>query len=518
LLPPTSTFHDDFETYSVGSFPYEGGWILQYAGAGYDYQKVVDSISYSPSKSLQLLGWGVDGGSHMAAVALHPVELGGLTYGYEAHVLVDQICAFDSSAIVSFGKPVSGGFKHSSGVRFCSDGMITTWVDGGEKCGTPLQTYSPYTWYKVYMELDVATDTYSIWIDDVLRGSNFNARVPAEEITHFALTSNYGNTNAYFDDVTVFGVVGGTNIVVDPDVTDIGIGETFTTRVWITNVENLYGLDIRLGWDPAFLDFVNHTVTIPVENHVDGILHQPVTELKDEVNHTTGTYWIAFMSLSPAAPFNGSGMAVDITFQTTTYGTCDLTIESSDLADFDGDPISHGIVNANITIHDFHDIAITGLTIGKTVIGEGYCTNLTVSVVNQGTFPENFTVILLANGTTISETPTNLTAGDSDVIGFVWNTTEWSKGYYVLGASVPPVTNETDTADNEYLDGGVFLTIPGDIDGDRDIDIFDAVEIGRVYGLEINDLQYDPISDINDDGSIDIFDIVIAVSRYGEHW
>lgn len=518
--PPATIFEDSFETYDVGSFPSESDWILQYNGAGSQYQKVVESISFSPTNSLQLLGKGVEGGTHMSAVATRSVDLSGSTHSYEVYVLVNQTCLFDSSAVLGFGKSASSGIKRSNEVRFCSNGMITTWVDGGEKCGTPLQPYSPDTWYKIYVELDAVSNTYSIWINDEFKGSDFNARIPSDEIEFFSLSSNYGNTKAYFDNVTVSSEGGGegTSILVDPEQTELGVGETFTTKVHILNVENLYGLDIRVGWNTTLLDYVNHTVAIPVESHSDGILHEPVAAFKNEVNHTSGTYWIAYTSLSPAEPFDGSGVLVEITFQTISYGSCDLTILTSELADFDGIPISHTVTYASIVIHDFHDIAITDLTVGKKIIGEGYCTNVSVSVANRGTFSEDFNVIIYANGTTISETSTTLIAGGSDIIGFVWNTTGWSKGHYLLGASVPPVLNETNIFDNSCTDDFVFLTIPGDIDGDRDIDIFDAVAIARTYGSCTDDLQYDPICDINDDGVIDIFDLVIAVGKYGQDW
>jgi len=39
-----------------------------------------------------------------------------------------------------------------------------------------------------------------------------------------------------------------------------------------------------------------------------------------------------------------------------------------------------------------------------------------------------------------------------------------------------------------------------------------------VYGISKPNPQYDPNSDIADDGDIDIFDIVAAVTHYGENW
>jgi len=58
----------------------------------------------------------------------------------------------------------------------------------------------------------------------------------------------------------------------------------------------------------------------------------------------------------------------------------------------------------------------------------------------------------------------------------------------------------------------------GDVDGDRDVDIYDIVRIGIAYGAEYPDPRYDRLCDMNLDGDVDIFDIVIAAGNYGDSW
>ena len=57
-----------------------------------------------------------------------------------------------------------------------------------------------------------------------------------------------------------------------------------------------------------------------------------------------------------------------------------------------------------------------------------------------------------------------------------------------------------------------------DVDGDREVDIFDIVRFATAYGAEKPDVTYNPNCDIDDDDSIDIFDIVNAIGNYGESW
>ncbi|RLF08066.1 MAG: hypothetical protein DRJ69_06555, partial [Thermoprotei archaeon] len=114
-------------------------------------------------------------------------------------------------------------------------------------------------------------------------------------------------------DLNVFGSPAGEDVV----------GTEFTVAVVIENITDLYGFDVIISWDTFYLEYVTHTVTIPVEDYPDpippspypGTLHEPVIMVKDEVNETAGTYWCAYASMAPAPSFNGSGTIFIITFR-----------------------------------------------------------------------------------------------------------------------------------------------------------------------------------------------------------
>ena len=77
---------------------------------------------------------------------------------------------------------------------------------------------------------------------------------------------------------------------------------------------------------------------------------------------------------------------------------------------------------------------------------------------------------------------------------------------------------DTVLADNTLIGDQVTVTVSGDVDGDRDVDIFDIVAMASTYGYDEGDPEYIPEHDIDSSGTIDIFDIVIAASNYGETW
>ncbi len=165
-----------------------------------------------------------------------------------------------------------------------------------------------------------------------------------------------------------------------------------------------------------------------------------------------------------------------------------------------------------------HDIAVKDVVPNKTVVGKKYTTKINVTIQNQGDYEETFIVTLYANTTSINLENISLISKHSTTITFIWNTTGFAKGNYILRAYASPVTNETDTSDNELIDGLVFVTIPGDVDADRDVDIFDIVLMAYAYSSKEGDPLYQPNYDMNSDEKIDIFDIVIAAANYGENW
>jgi hypothetical protein len=173
---------------------------------------------------------------------------------------------------------------------------------------------------------------------------------------------------------------------------------------------------------------------------------------------------------------------------------------------------------------DNHDIAISSITTSKAgcepmeTVGQEETVNMTIFVENQGDYPETFNVTTYANGTWVSQQEVTLNPGENQTVAFVWDTTPFPMGNYLIVGEADIVAGEADPTDNTYTYGWIFVTIPGDVDGDRDVDIFDIVRMATIYGVVQPDPAYDPNSDIDNDGDIDIFDIVKAAGNYASSW
>jgi uncharacterized repeat protein (TIGR01451 family) len=188
---------------------------------------------------------------------------------------------------------------------------------------------------------------------------------------------------------------------------------------------------------------------------------------------------------------------------------------------------TNGVVN---TIVCAHDVAALNVISSKTVVGEGYSAFLNVTVQNQGLNNETFNVTVYANTTLISSQIISLASRNYATMVFAWNTSGFAKGNYTYSAYAWPVPGETDATDNLLTEGWVFVSIPGDINTDRKVDLKDVFAVGKGFGSNRGSdglywhspvkscCLHSPNCDINDDGKIDLKDYYTTCKNYGESW
>jgi hypothetical protein len=57
--------------------------------------------------------------------------------------------------------------------------------------------------------------------------------------------------------------------------------------------------------------------------------------------------------------------------------------------------------------------------------------------------------------------------------------------------------------------------VPGDIDGDGDVDLTDLAALLAAYGACAGDPDYNPAADLDDSGCVDLTDLATLLSNYG---
>ncbi|MDH5448123.1 MAG: cohesin domain-containing protein [Candidatus Bathyarchaeota archaeon] len=142
------------------------------------------------------------------------------------------------------------------------------------------------------------------------------------------------------------------SVSIEPSYLEFGpapcVGTVFTIECWIRNINDpmLYGLDIQISWDPYYLEYLDHTATIPVEDFPGGVLHKPGMFVTDNVDPIAGTYAVAYACMDPALEWSGDGTVFNMTFRIKYQpsvpepdANIDIAFTYTGLSDKPGDPL-----------------------------------------------------------------------------------------------------------------------------------------------------------------------------------
>jgi hypothetical protein len=114
-----------------------------------------------------------------------------------------------------------------------------------------------------------------------------------------------------------------TIVKVEPSVSSADVGEIFTIKIMVLDVQNLYGVEVNLYWNSSILEPVNIDIRL---NETDGVLYNPIYTAENSTQK--GKYILVATSMNPAPPFNGSGNIVKVTFNVTNSGNSILHLET----------------------------------------------------------------------------------------------------------------------------------------------------------------------------------------------
>jgi LysM repeat protein len=147
---------------------------------------------------------------------------------------------------------------------------------------------------------------------------------------------------------------GGTTVAITPAQVTLQCGETVPVTIRINNVTGLYGVDVRVTYDPATLEVVDFNAAAP------GIQIQP-GDMPDvangqgmvqvnNVDPAQGTISYAAIRLNPAEPQSGSGTIATINFKGKAAGTSQVNLAWVMLSDRNARPISAELANGELTV------------------------------------------------------------------------------------------------------------------------------------------------------------------------
>lgn len=118
-----------------------------------------------------------------------------------------------------------------------------------------------------------------------------------------------------------------TTITLSPSNATIDGCETIGVEIWINNVNDLYGADVRLSFDPTIVEGID---IVPGD-----FLTNTWTTL-DSIDNSAGTIEYAVTQLNPQPPADGSGVLATIQLRAAGEGVSDLAFTYTQLATRNG--------------------------------------------------------------------------------------------------------------------------------------------------------------------------------------
>lgn len=286
----------------------------------------------------------------------------------------------------------------------------------------------------------------------------------------------------YVDDVSVN--LCGNLVRFEPANTQVGIGANFDAQVWVEQVENLYGFEATIRFDPAVLQVVDaDPAAAGVQVRPGAWLPASAHIVANTADNAAGQITFAATLVAPAPALTGSGALVRIPFQARAAGATPLAF-------------SHlRLVSANATA------LVANQVDGQVTVSSGQAT-VTGRVLLEGRSNHSGTTIQVTGG--VSAT----TAADGSY------TLSLPAGSYTLTMSRSSYLSQTTTVTTQ---AGGTVTVPqvtlrgGNINGDTRIDILDLVAVGAQFG---STNPNPPTADVNGDGVVDIMDIVLVAKNF----
>ncbi|MFN8498689.1 MAG: cohesin domain-containing protein [Anaerolineae bacterium] len=321
-------------------------------------------------------------------------------------------------------------------------------------------------------------DSTPVFSDASAVNPDFSANIAGDY--EVALVVDDGKVSSLPDRATVHvGGTAGARLYVAPAGSSVTVGNTVTVDLRVDSIENLYGVQLELGFDPQVLEVVDAYPTLPGVQISDGDFLIPDASILNRVDNSSGTIEYA-VSLRGSKPgVSGSGTLARITFRGRQAGVS-------------------RIMFTHVVLSDPQSAQIAVTTEGGVVVVE----RAAGVVVGR--------VILERRSSN---------SGASVCIGHQCTTTGADGGYVLTEIPAGPATISVSRPSYLRTERGItvptgLLPLPdvtllaGDVNQSDRIDQYDAISVGLAWNATPADTRWDERSDITADRSVNILDMV----------
>lgn len=292
--------------------------------------------------------------------------------------------------------------------------------------------------------------------------------------------------------------------------------EPLTINVTISNVTNLSAWQLKISFNPSILKCLN--VSVPEQNIFQ---NRETTGLSVKIDNSAG-YVMAFNGLWEAGGVNGSGIVCQITFKALDAGISSIVfvdtmeVGGTYITDQSNSLIPFKALNSYVQIrppgYEVYDFEAVKSGKAYTVI---LLTNSTASnfkfneTLQEMSFQLNGTEGTI--GSCTASIPRELLNGTFAILINGYST-------YFTKSSDELNTYLRFTYAHSTLNVKIMITLPGDLNGDRKIDMRDIAIAAKAFGTTPSDIRWNPIADLNKDLKVDMKDIAIVAKSFGKTW
>jgi hypothetical protein len=177
------------------------------------------------------------------------------------------------------------------------------------------------------------------------------------------------------------------------------VGDTLTVQIIISNVQNLYGVDVELSWNAAVLQEISAQSLLGVESHSGGVLHEsssaPIYFVEDNASQALGEYNLVATSQAPAPAFSGSGTMATLKFSVIGTGSAGLALSSSSSSETELS--DYNPAGSNLIAHTDTTDSVTAVGSGSSTTPRASTTPTSSSTASPSSTPEfpSLTIIAL---------------------------------------------------------------------------------------------------------------------------
>ena len=155
----------------------------------------------------------------------------------------------------------------------------------------------------------------------------------------------------------------------DPAALTVAAGQTQTVSVLLENAADVYGIDVRLSFDPVLIEVVDADAARDGVQMTPGVLPQPDFVALNAADNAAGALRYAVTQVNPTPPAGGNGVVFTFQVRGRASGVSPLRVVLVELANRSGELLSVTTRDGAVTVTGGAPSAPTGVAL--TVPAEG---------------------------------------------------------------------------------------------------------------------------------------------------